>query len=67
MKVIGSEGLREKGITLSRCQIWRLVRAKKFPAPIKISAGRNGWVESEIDTYLRDRIAERDAQFGKAA
>lgn len=62
MRVLDADGLKAKGITLSRCQIWRLVRAKQFPAPFKVTAGRNGWLESEIDAYLNARLAERDAQ-----
>jgi prophage regulatory protein len=61
MKVLGDEGLREKGISFSRQHRQRLIKAGKFPAPIKIGSNTNAWVEPEIDEYLKDRIAERDA------
>ena len=57
------EGLRAKGIHLSRVQLWRLVRAGKFPAPLKLSGdvnGRNAWDEGEIDAHIANRKAERD-------
>lgn len=67
MKVLHFAALKEKGICLSRVQVWRLVKRGRFPRPIKVTAGRNGWIESEIETYLKDRIAERDAQVRRAA
>ncbi len=33
---------------VSRQTRWRMVRAGSFPAPIRISAGRIGWRESDI-------------------
>lgn len=40
---------------LSKTTIWRLQRAGKFPAPVRLSPGRVGWRESVIDGWLRDR------------
>lgn len=34
----------------------------KFPAPIRVSENRIGWLEVEIDRWQRDRIAERNAR-----
>jgi prophage regulatory protein len=62
MRVLGDEGLREKGILFSRQHRHRLVKAGKFPAPIKVGANTNVWVEAEIDQYLKACIAKRDAQ-----
>jgi prophage regulatory protein len=61
MRVLGHEGLREKGIAFSRQHRQRLIKAGKFPAPIKVGENTNAWVETEIDEYLKSRIAERDA------
>ncbi len=47
----------KKGITLSKCQIWRLEKAGKFPKHINVSAARIAWIESEIDEYIASRIA----------
>jgi prophage regulatory protein len=56
----------EKGIKLSKLQIWRLERLNKFPHRVRVSDSRYGWVESEIDAYIDARIAERDAKLAKA-
>jgi prophage regulatory protein len=56
------EDLRKRGIKFTRQHLHRTVRNEKFPAPVKVGENTNAWVESEIDKYVKDRIAERDAQ-----
>ena len=34
--------------------------AGRFPRPVKIGPRAVAWVESEIDDWLRQRIADRD-------
>lgn len=58
--LISFDDLRAKGITLSRVQIWRKEKEGTFPTRVKMSAARIAWVESEIDTWIRDRIAARN-------
>jgi prophage regulatory protein len=56
------EGLKGKGINYSRVHLWRLIRAGRFPAPMKLSGdpnGRNAWDETEIDQHIANRKAER--------
>ncbi len=60
MRMLDDDDLRQKGIKFSRQHRQRLIKAKLFPAPVKIGANRNVWPESEIDAWLRDRIAARD-------
>lgn len=61
MRLLSYEELHpEKGIPHSRVHLWRLVRAGKFPAPLKVGS-RNCWVESEIDRHIQGLIATRDA------
>ncbi len=62
LKILSLEDLRERGILYSRVHIGRLVKAGKFPAPIKVGQNRIGWVEREIDEWLNAKIAERDAR-----
>ncbi len=62
MRMLGYADLRDRGIPYSRQHIHRLVRRGLFPPPAKIGGGSNAWLESEIDDYLRDRVAERDAK-----
>jgi prophage regulatory protein len=57
--LISYDGLKAKGITLSKCQIWRLERAGKFPKRVPISPARHAWLESEIDAHVAGLIAAR--------
>ena len=59
MKLLDYEALAEKGIKFSDTHIWRLIRAGEFPKPVKIG-NRNHWVETEIDQYVADKLAQRD-------
>jgi prophage regulatory protein len=61
MRVLDFHALKQqRGIDYSRVQLWRLVTSGRFPRPIVIGGGRLAWLESEIDDYLKARIAERD-------
>ena len=62
LRILSLNDLRELGIYYSRVHIYRLVKAGKFPAPIKVGQNRIGWIESEIDEWLNAKIAERDAK-----
>ena len=46
--------------------IMRLVRAGRFPKPIKMNNFAIRFVDEEIDKFMLERIAERDAQAGAA-
>jgi prophage regulatory protein len=46
---------------LKRTQRAELVKQRKFPRPIKLSARAKGYLESELIEWLKARIAERDA------
>ena len=41
--------------------IRRLVRDKKFPAPIRLGENRVAWIETEIEAWLESKREERDA------
>ena len=49
---------------LKRTQIDQLIEERKFPRPVKLSARRKGWLESELIVWQQQRIAERDATGG---
>ncbi|HZQ00791.1 MAG TPA: AlpA family transcriptional regulator [Gemmataceae bacterium] len=50
-----------KGKTgLSRSTIYDKVQKKQFPEPVKIGERAVGWVEAEIDAWVKTRITERD-------
>jgi prophage regulatory protein len=44
-------------VSFSTSGIYALISANKFPKPIKLSAQSVGWIESEIDEWLRERVA----------
>jgi prophage regulatory protein len=55
------EVVRRTGIPTS--SLYTLMEAddpeSRFPAPIPLGPRRVGWVESEVDAWLRARIAKR--------
>jgi prophage regulatory protein len=62
IKLIPFRDLRaSKGIAYSRSQLYRLIKAGKFPRPIALGENRRAFVESELDEFLESKIAERDA------
>ncbi|MGY4570480.1 AlpA family phage regulatory protein [Bradyrhizobium sp. USDA 3256] len=61
-RLISYEQLKAtKGIGLSKLQLWRLEKRNQFPRRVRTSPGRFAWIESEIDAYITQKIAERDA------
>jgi prophage regulatory protein len=42
---------------LSGSSIYRMASAGKFPKPIKLGERSSGWIASEVDQWLDDRIA----------
>ncbi len=45
---------------LSCSTIYDAIRAGTFPSPIQLSPKAVGWVESEINKWLADRVEARD-------
>lgn len=45
---------------VSRTTLWRRVRDKGFPPPIKLGPTSVGWVLDEVENWLRERMDERD-------
>lgn len=60
-RLLDRKDLRDLGVKYSRVHLLRLIRAKQFPAPIKIGTNRNAWLASEVQVWLEARIAARDA------
>lgn len=42
-------------VGLSATTIWRLVRAQRFPAPIRLSDYAVGWREADIEAWIQSR------------
>jgi prophage regulatory protein len=60
-RLLDRKDLRDRGIKFHRVHIDRLVKAGKFPRPIRVGANRLAWIESEISRWINERIAARDA------
>ena len=60
MKLLSKQGVREKCL-YSPAHIARLEKAGTFPRRVQLGAGRVGWLESEVEDWLKARVAERDA------
>lgn len=50
-----------KGIRYSRDHLRRKCKAGEFPKPVQVSDSRIAWVDQEIDEFIAERLAERDA------
>ena len=59
--LLSADDLRDFGVRHSRVQLWKLVKAGLFPAPIKISTNRNAWIHDEVIAWVAERAAERAA------
>jgi len=49
---------------LSGSTIYAKITEGTFPAQVKLGSRLAGWVESEIDEWIAQRIAERDNSCG---
>ncbi len=45
----------EDRVGKSRVQIWRDVRARRFPAPLELGPNSVGWFEDEVEDWLASR------------
>ena len=43
-----------------RSHVHKLISKGEFPQPIKLGLRASGWLESEIDAWLEDRIKSRE-------
>ena len=46
-------------VPYSPVQIWRLEKAGTFPCRVQLGPNRVGWVEAEVEAWLRSRIDGR--------
>ena len=62
MKLLSYDELKPlKGIGYSKVQLWRLEKRSEFPKRVPLGRGRHGWAEGEIDAWIKEKIAQRDA------
>lgn len=48
-----------KATGLAYTTIWRLERAHKFPARVRLTASCVGWIASEVNAWIGDRVRVR--------
>lgn len=58
MKILNKRELRQK-TTISIQHITRLEKDNRFPKRIQLTQNRVGWLESEVDDWIKERIAKR--------
>ncbi len=59
--LLSYEDLKARGIKFSRQWILQLMKEGKFPKTVAVGAGHSvGFIESEIDAWIENLIAERD-------
>lgn len=54
-------------IGLASSTLYEMTAAGEFPAPIPIGRQAVGWLESEVDAWIKKRIELRDSQPRKRA
>ena len=52
---------------LSRVQWWKLEQQNRAPKRVALGPNAVGWLESEIEKWIAQRVAERDAKAKVAA
>ncbi|WP_422058498.1 helix-turn-helix transcriptional regulator [Sphingomonas sp.] len=60
MRLLSKKDVRDR-VLYSPAHIARLEAAGQFPKRVRLGVGRVGWVETEIEDWLRERIARREA------
>jgi prophage regulatory protein len=60
MILLSYSDLRARGISFSTVHLWRLEKSGAFPKRVPIGRARHGWLESEINEWLANRVAARD-------
>lgn len=43
---------------LAKTTLYQLIKQKRFPQQIKISDKRVGWISSEVDEWINQRVEE---------
>ena len=47
---------------LSRSAIYDMIAKGDFPKQIKLTSRSSGWIETEVQSWIESRIAERDSE-----
>ena len=58
-RVLSLDEMLEKIGGPARSTVMQWIEKGEFPLPIRLSKGRIGWLESELDGWIAQRAAER--------
>lgn len=61
VSILRLEGVCSR-VGIGKAEVYRRINAGTFPRSVRLGTRAVGWVESEVDAYLRALIAERDAK-----
>jgi len=61
MNIIPLNRVTEK-TTLRRSTIYAYMKDSKFPAAVRLGDRHVGWVEAEVDAWIKERVALRAEQ-----
>lgn len=53
-------------VGLKRTAIYDMIRAGKFPKPVPLNDKSVGWLESEINEWIAERVAVRDEEIAQS-
>ena len=56
LRILDKKALKAKGVDYCNVHLLRLEREGKFPQRFNLTDNRVGWVETEIDAWIRSRI-----------
>ena len=53
VRILNYAGVRDRGVPYTRQHLSRLEAAGKFPERVQLGEGRVGWLEGEVDEWIR--------------
>jgi prophage regulatory protein len=56
-----------RAVGLGRATVYRMMQRGEFPASIPLSGSAVGWLRSEIEGWIAERVNLRDVQHAVAA
>jgi prophage regulatory protein len=60
--LLSREDLKARGIRYSRAQLWRKVKDKTFPQPVRLGENKIAWLSTEIDAWIEAIAAARNSE-----
>jgi prophage regulatory protein len=48
-------------LRMAKSSLYRLISTGLFPKPVKLGFRRNGWLRSDVETFIANQIAAREA------